>query len=102
KYTTAWNGISAEKKLIIFISNDKQGLMDFDDNVLVEPKYFEIYGLKNPLLTVRVGEKGNYKEGLISTDGKVVLPAIYKRISWCSNNRIICCADGYCEFMQII
>ena len=40
------------------------------NNVLVEPKYFEIHGMSNPLLTVRVGDKDHYQEGLITPDGK--------------------------------
>lgn len=102
KHAVVWNGISYEKKRIIFKENGKQGICDFDDRIIVPAEYYEIYGLDAPLLTVRVGEKGNYKEGLISQDGHEVLPAVYSRISWCRNNRLICCADGYCEVFQLV
>lgn len=99
KYNTTWNGISYETKRIVFVENEKQGIMDFDGKVLVEPKYLEIHGMDNPLLTVRVGEKDNYTEGLVTQDGKEVVPPEYSRISWNKDNRIICCKDGCCEML---
>ncbi len=96
-YDVAWNGISYEKKRIVFEKGGKQGIMDFDENIIVEPIYYEIYGMSNPLLTVRVGERDNYKEGLITPEGIEVLPAVYSSIQWCSDNRIICCHEDCCE-----
>ena len=102
EYDVSWNGISVEQKLMVFKEGDKQGIRDFDGNILIEPKFYEIYGLQNPFMTVRVGKKNHYKEGLISRDGTLVIPAEYSRISWCKDNRIICCRDGYCEMLQLI
>ena len=94
KYDAAWGGVSYENRRIVFVENGKQGIRDFDDNLIVEPIYQEIHGLQNPLLTVRVGDKDHYKEGLITRDGKEILPAEYERITWYNGNCIICCNDG--------
>ncbi len=101
KYDAAWNGISYEQKIILFKKDGKQGIIDFDDRIIVEPKYYEIYNVNRPLLTVRVGEKDHYKEGLITHDGKEIIPAIYDHISWCKDNKIICCLAGQCEVLQL-
>ena len=102
KYDTAWGGINYDKKLIVVSENGKQALIDFDDNVIIPAKYYEIYGLDNLLLTVRDGEKGNYKEGLVTHDGTIVVPPNYQRISWCKNGRILCCTEGNCEMLELI
>ena len=99
EYDVPWNGISYEQKRIVFKEGDKCGIKDFDGKIIVPPVYYEIQGLDKPLITVRVGEKDNYKEGLIRKDGEVVIPAEYTRISWCRDNYIICCRNGLCEMM---
>lgn len=99
EYDVAWNGISYENRRILFVENEKQGIRDFDGNVVIKPIYHEIHGLDEPLFTVRVGNKDDYKEGLITPDGKEVVPAIWHRISWENNNRIICCSEGLCEML---
>ena len=101
KYDVAWNGISYEKRRIIVRNGEKQSLIDFDENVIIPEKYYEIYGLHNPLLTVRDGEKDNYKEGLVTLDGTVAIPAEYERIHWCNDNCIICSNEGSCEILEI-
>lgn len=101
-YNVPWGGLHYKQKRIIFEQDGKQGLKDFEDNIIIPANYYEIYGIDNPLLTVRDGEKNNYKEGLITHDGKVVIPAKYERISWTKDKkRIICCAPGLCE-MHVI
>ena len=100
KYDVAWGGISYEQRRIVFEQDGKQGIVDFDDNVIVEPKYLEIHGMTNPLLTVRVGDKDSFQEGLITPDGKEVLPAKSHRIAWSRDNKIICCSDGECIVYQ--
>lgn len=101
KYNAAWNGVSYENRRIIFVENGKQGIRDFDDNLIVEPIYQEIHGLHDPLLTVRVGDKDHYKEGLITCDGKEILPAKFERITWYNGNCIICCNEGYSEMLML-
>ncbi len=95
-----WGGISYEQKRIIFERDGKQGIVDFNDDILVAPIYLEIHGTRNPLLTVRTGDKDNYREGLITSDGKEVLPAKYERITWCKENKLICRTDGECIVYQ--
>ena len=102
KYDVAWNGISYAKRRLIIQQNGKQAVINFEDNVIIPAKYYEIHGLDNTLLTVRDGEKDNYKEGLITHNGTVVVPAEYKRISWCKDNRILCCNEGNCEMLELI
>lgn len=99
KYDTEWDGISYENKQIVFVENGKKGIRDFNDNLIVEPIYQAIYGLQNPLLTVRVGDKDHWKEGLITCNGKEILPAKYKRIIWYDDSCIICCSEGYSEML---
>ena len=102
KYDVAWNGISYKNRKLIVPRDGKQAVIDFDDNVIIPAKYYEIHGLDNILLTVRDGEKDNYKEGLITHNGTIVVPAEYKRISWCKDNRILCCNEGNCEMLELI
>ena len=102
KYNVDWNGISREKRLLIVSQNGKQALIDFDDNVIIPPKYYEIRGLDKLLLTVREGDRQNYKEGLVTFDGTVIVPPSFHRISWCNDGRILCCSDGNCEMLEIV
>ena len=102
KYDVAWNGISYEKKRIVVPRDGKQAVIDFDDNVIIPAQYYEICGLDNILLTVRDGEKDNYKEGLVTQNGTVVVPPEYHRIDWCKDNRILCCSEGNCEMLELI
>ena len=102
KYDVPWDGISYEKRRLIIPQDGKQAVIDFDDNVIIPAKYYEIHGLDDILLTVRDGEKDNYKEGLITHNGTVVVPPKYHRIGWCKDNRILCCNEGGCEMLELI
>lgn len=99
--------IDCERKLSVFEDGDKQGMKDFDGNVIVEPIYDTICRVKNPLITVRIGKKNyhgrsNCKEGLMSKDGTLVLPVEYKDICCYQDNYITACRDGYCEMLYYI
>lgn len=101
-YHTAWGGIDHKSKRIIFIQDGKQGMMDFDGNVIIPAKYYEIRGLSDLLLTVRVGDKEQYAEGLITQEGREVLPPRYERISWSVDKRhFFCYGGGHCEMYQV-
>lgn len=121
-YETPWDGIMHEQKRIRFEENGKQGIKDYDGNIIVSPVYLEIYGKTQPFLTVRSGnadnyegfvsadrgmsvtsgQKGEYKEGLITPDGKTVIPAKYERIGWCRDHKhFFCCSDGCCEMYVV-
>lgn len=73
-------GIIHEQRRICFVENGKQGLLDYDGNIIVPAIYHEVHGHIEPFLTVRVGDKNNYKEGLITPSGKTVLPANQKKL----------------------
>lgn len=101
-YDTPWNGIMHEQRRICFVENGKQGMMDYDGNIIVPAIYHEIHGHAEPFLTVRVGDKDNYKEGLIAPDGKTVIPAHQKRIGWCRDHKhFFCCSEGCCEMYVV-
>ena len=102
KYNVAWNGISYKNRRLIVPQDGKQAVIDFDDNVIVPAKYYEIHGVDNILLTVCDGEKDNYKEGLITRNGTVAVPPKYQKIEWCKDNRILCCNQGNCEMLELI
>lgn len=99
EYDPAWDGIYYEQKRIVFKEGEKQGVKDFDGNVIVPPVYYEIRGIGNPLLTVRVGDENHFKEGMITPDGTMVVPAEYRYISWFGDNHIACCRDEHCEML---
>ena len=101
EYDVKWDGISCEQKLMVFKEGEHQGIKDFNGNIIIEPKYYEIYNLDCPMLTVRVGEKDNYTEGLISKIGKEVIPAEYEGISWLKDNYFVCCKKGLCEMYHL-
>ncbi len=92
----------SNKRMLVFNDGGNQGVKDFDGHIIIEPLYYEIYGLQKPFITVRVGEKDHYKEGLITKNGMMVIPAKFNRISWCKDNYIICCRDDYCEMLQLM
>lgn len=100
KYNTVWGEIYYDKKLMIYEEDDLQGIMDFDENVIVQPIYSKISGIYDPLLIVKSKEGYNY--GIITQDGREVLPMIYSTIVWASNNRIICRQEGNCEVYELI
>lgn len=102
KYDLPWNGIHYDKKLMVFECDEKQGIVDFDDNIVVPAIYREIYGVEDPLLTVRDGDKDNYLEGLIKHNGDKVLEPKYKQISWCNNTYLFCSFDGECEVLEYV
>lgn len=102
KYDVVWRGISYEQKVIVYKENEKCGIKDFDGNILVEPKYYELRGIDNPLLIVRVGDKDNYKEGMITRNGTEVIPAIYHSIRWINKEYFVCCGNEGCEMHRMI
>lgn len=121
-YETPWDGIMHEQKRIRFEENGKQGIKDYDGNIIVPAIYLEIYGRTQPFLTVRSGNPDNYegyasadgevsvtsdqkaehKEGLITPDGKIVLPTRYERIGWCRDSKhFFTCSERCCEMYVV-
>lgn len=101
-YDVPWNGFYHEQQKICFVENGKQGMKDYNGNIVIPAIYQEIYGRMDPYLTVRVGDKDNYKEGLITCDGKIVIEATHDRIGWCRDHKhFFCCSDGCCEMYAV-
>ena len=101
-YDVPWNGFYHEQKRICFVENGKQGMKDYDGNIIIPAIYHEIYGRTAPFFTVRVGEKDNYKEGLITPDGKTVIEATHSRIGWCNDlKHFFTCSNGFCEMYVV-
>ncbi len=91
-------GIIADRELIICKKDGKEMVVDYNNNIVIPPKYLEIHGIKNPLWTVRVGENDDYTEGLISLTGDMIIPAKYQNIEWCRDGKhFFGCAEGCCE-----
>lgn len=97
-----WKGIHYEQGLIIFQQGDKQGIMDLAGNIIIEPKYNEIYCVDEPMYIVRIGEGENYREGMISRNGRDVIPADYECISWMRDNYFACRKNGLCEMYRLM
>ena len=102
EYDVSWSGISYEQRLMVFRDGGNQGIRDFDGNIIIEPKYYEIHSIDQPMLIVRVGEKDNFKEGLITRNGVEVISADFHRVSWLKDNYFVCCRDGLCEMYRLI
>lgn len=99
-YDVYWNGIYYDQRKYIYIENEKQGIKDFDGNIIIPAVYHNIGILTRPLLTVSIGDKEDHKDGLITMEGTEVLPAEYESISWCrDDHHIICRKDGSCEML---
>lgn len=101
-HQTAFDDSLYAQKRILFKEKGKQGIKDYDGNIVIPAIYHEIRDLAKPFLAVRVGTAGNYKEGLITRNGKTVIPAKYKRIDWCRDRKhFFTCSDEGCEMYVI-
>ena len=89
-WDAGWNGISCKKRRIIFREDGKQGVADFDGNIIVEPIYRDIHWLDDPLLTFKIGDENRGTKGLMTHDGVEVLPAKFDYIFWCDDGYFIC------------
>ncbi len=97
-----WDGFHHEYHMMLFETNGKKGIRDYNGNVIIPAIYLEIYGWGDPFLTVRIGDKNNYREGLITFTGKQVVLAEYKHIEWCRDKKhFFCCLDDVCEMYRI-
>ncbi|MDR1731766.1 MAG: WG repeat-containing protein [Synergistaceae bacterium] len=80
EYDVPFNGINIKERRFIFQESGKQGVMDFDKNVIVPAMYDEIHGLGSDFLVVESGEKDRRLRGLLLPDGSQVLPMVYDSI----------------------
>jgi hypothetical protein len=80
KYDISFNSIFVEERRFVFQESGKQGIMDFDENIVVPAVYDEIHKHSPDFLTVAAGEKDHRLRGLILPDGQQVLPVVYDSI----------------------
>ena len=84
-----------DDKTFTFKKDGKIGLMSFNLETIIEPKYERLSRLsykKNLFDLYHAGLNG--KEGIITIDEKVVLPLQYYNVAICRKNRIICNYSG--------
>ncbi|GBU26552.1 hypothetical protein R84B8_00062 [Treponema sp. R8-4-B8] len=86
KYDMRFDGILFDQKRIIYKENDKYGIITFNDEIIISPKYTSIQNIRNMFYEVKVGgderlidDEGKF--GLITLDGNTILPIEYKSIS---------------------
>lgn len=103
EHKTVFNGISAQDRILLYKQEDNVGVKSFQGAIIIPPIYHEIHGLYDPLLTVRKGDKSGYKEGLMTKEGREVIPAVYDNIHWCEDKlHILCSRAGNCEVYSLI
>ncbi len=102
KYDFKWNGLSVKKKRIIVEDGDHVGVIDLDGNIIIPTgKYDEITGVSQSLFCVyKKDENGNKLAGLVTHEGKELVPPTFKRISLCEDNYIICVGNDTCTMMK--
>jgi hypothetical protein len=85
KYDASWNGFLFSQKLVIFKQDEKYGLMSFDENIIIEPKYTSLTYYAQGFLYAKIdGKEGLIDEGkvgLLDMSGKIILPVKYESIS---------------------
>jgi len=85
KYDTPFHGILIDQKRIIYKENEKCGIKNFNDEIIISPEYTCIQCFCDIFYEVQIGgEEKLLNEGyvgLITLDGNTVLPIEYKRIS---------------------
>ena len=92
-----------EKRLIVFKDNDKLGLKDFDGKTIIPPVYSEIYYLDKDFYTVEIREEANRREGLVTSEGKVIVPIEFENIRRLKDGKhILCCKKGFCQMLEYI
>ena len=89
-------------KLFGFKENGKWGISDFNRNILVEPRYglvrlWESQGL----IYVQDENNRDAAKGLITLDGKMVLPIKYNKIYGLVDNYIMCHTDCKTEMFVV-
>ena len=92
-----------QKRLIIFKDKDKVGLKDFDGKIIIPPAYSVISNLDKDFYTIQIKEDNNRREGLITPEGKVIVPTEFESISWLQDGKhVLCCKEGFCQMLEYI
>lgn len=91
-----------EQRRFVFVKNGRQGLMDFDGNVLISPIFGTLFDIDQPLATFQKQPEWNAPWGLVTFDGREVLPDEFDWISWCWDERhILCRRNGAYEMFLL-
>ena len=98
----SFDGISYEKKLIKFEESGNQGLQDFEGNVILNPKFYEIRLLDKPVFIIKKGNADNYVEGMVNRKGEEIIPAFYRYIHWLKDDYFVCCGDEGCGMYRFV
>lgn len=89
-----------EQNRIRFLTSKGKGIKNFDGEIIVPPIYKDIYYEREPLLGV-TGKNG--LEGLITPEGKEVIPCDFESIHWLQDDKhILCCRQGFCQMLEYI
>ena len=85
KYDIPYFGLLLEQERIIFKENEKYGVMTFNKEIIIPPKYTSIQNIRNEFFETKIGGKeGMIDEGrfgLITLNGDTILPTEYESIS---------------------
>jgi hypothetical protein len=96
-------GFFCECERFVFEQNGKQGLRDLHGNIVIPAVYYKLYRPDaSPLLTAVAGDENHHKEGVITLDGRQVLPTAYSCITRCSDGvHFFCRVDGGYEMYSV-
>lgn len=94
-------GIDEDKRRFVFESDGKQGIKDFDGHIVIPPIYTTIAGFKDKFLKVETGKGQSALYGLLSQEGKIVLPIAYTAINAGSGPYILAEKDHEWIAMQL-
>ena len=89
-----------EQNRIRFFNKHGKGIKNFDGDVIIPPIYKDIYYEREALL----GVKGkNNLNGLITPNGKEVVPIEFESVDWLQDGKhILCCKQGFCQMLEYI
>jgi len=69
-----------DNELVVFEKGKKEGVINFQGEVVIDPIYYGITSIKNGKAKVYLGDIGDSKEGYIDKKGKYVIEPIYDDI----------------------
>ncbi len=91
-----------DKRKYIFKKYGKLGLCDFDETLVLEPLYDDIRVCDNGLLIVKMRKGDDTVKGLITVNGKELLPVEYSDIIYVNNNTFVLSNDFGCKAVKYI
>ena len=89
-----------EQNRIRFLTSKGKGIKNFNGEIIVPPIYKDIYFERKPLLGV-IGKNG--LKGLITPEGKEIIPCEFESIRWLQDDKhILCCRQGFCQMLEYV